>query len=119
MNTIEVCDQKMVHSEKTERIKKILPDEQILFELADFFKVFGDSTRIKILFLLSKEELCVCDIADILGMNSTAISHQLRNLKFSHLVKYRKEGKNVFYSLDDEHVESIFNQGMEHIKERM
>ena len=97
-------------------IEKI-PDEDKLYDLAEVFKVFGDSTRIKILYVLFESEMCVCDIAQILNMNQSAISHQLRIWKQSKLVKSRREGKAVFYSLDDGHVRSIINQGMEHIQE--
>ena len=91
--------------------------EDELYDLAELFKVFGDSTRIKILYALSERELCVCDISELIGVSQTAISHQLRVLKGAKLVKYRREGKNVFYSLDDDHVRSIINQGMEHVEE--
>lgn len=94
-----------------------MPDEDKLYDLAELFKVFGDSTRIKILYVLFEAEMCVCDIAQILGMNQSAISHQLRILKQNCLVKSRREGKAVFYSLADGHVRTIINQGMEHIEE--
>lgn len=96
--------------------KKILNDEEI-FDLAELFKVFGDSTRMKIINALIMEELCVCDIAEITNSTPSAISHQLRVLKQAKLVKYRKDGKSVFYSLDDEHVKEIFEKGREHIEE--
>lgn len=96
--------------------KSLLPDEKI-FDLAEIFKVFGDSTRIKIINALMARELCVCDIAAITNSTPSAISHQLRVLKQAKLVKYRKEGKAVFYSLDDEHVKEIFEKGREHIEE--
>ena len=95
----------------------VIPDPQTLQNLADLFKVFGDPTRIRILYALSAQELCVCDIAEILQMTQSAISHQLRVLKQMHLVKFRREGKNIFYSLADEHVRLIINQGMEHVNE--
>ena len=94
-----------------------VPTEEELYDLAELFKVFGDSTRIKILYALFESELCVCDIAQLLGMTQSAISHQLRVLKQNHLVKYRRDGKTIFYSLADEHVRSIINQGMEHVEE--
>ena len=94
-----------------------MPDDEVLYELADLFRVFGDSTRIKILYVLFESEMCVCDIAQLLGMTQSAISHQLRSLKQSKLVKYRREGKTVFYSLADGHVRTILDQGMEHISE--
>lgn len=107
-----------INHKNDDLIKKILseiPSDEKLFDLADFFKVFGDSTRIKIIYVLLKSEMCVCEIADILSMSQSAISHQLRVLRNSKLVKYRKEGKTVYYSLDDEHVENIIEQGYSHI----
>ncbi len=95
-----------------------MPPEEKLYELADFFKVFGDSTRIKILYALFAAEMCVQDLAEVLGMNQSAISHQLRILKQAGLVKYHKEGKYTLYSLDDEHVTQIVGQGMTHLSER-
>lgn len=95
----------------------VIPDPETLQNLADLFKVFGDPTRIRILYALSAQELCVCDIAEILQMTQSAISHQLRVLKQMHLVKFRREGKTVFYSLADDHVYTILNQGIEHVKE--
>ena len=94
-----------------------MPPEEELSDLAEFFKVFGDSTRLKILYVLLSAEMCVYDIAAVLGMSQSAISHQLRVLKGSRLVKFRKEGKTVFYSLADDHVRKIIAQGMEHIDE--
>ena len=94
-----------------------MPDDEVLYELADLFRVFGDSTRIKILYVLFESEMCVCDIAQLLNMNQSAISHQLRVLKQSKLVKYRRDGKTVFYSLADGHVRTILGQGMEHVAE--
>lgn len=95
-----------------------MPREELLYDLAELFKVFGDTTRIKILCALFEAEMCVCDIAALLGMNQSAISHQLRVLKQARLVKYRKDGKVVYYSLDDEHVKHIFGQGLVHINEK-
>ncbi|MGI6070860.1 MAG: ArsR/SmtB family transcription factor [Blautia sp.] len=95
----------------------IIPNNATLQALADLFKVFGDPTRIRILYALSAQELCVCDIAQILEMTQSAISHQLRVLKQMHLVKYRREGKTVFYSLADSHVYTILSQGIEHVEE--
>ncbi len=97
---------------------KIYHRDETLYDLADLFKVLGDTTRIKILCALFQAEMCVCDISALLGMTQSAISHQLRVLKQARLVKYRKEGKVVYYSLDDEHVESIFDKGLIHISER-
>ena len=96
---------------------KCVPGEDDLYDLAELFKVFGDSTRIKILYVLFESELCVCDIAQLLGMTQSAVSHQLRILKSNKLVKFRREGKTVFYSLDDDHVRSILSLGMEHLDE--
>ena len=112
--TVDVCD--CVH--KHEHIqKKVRPDEATLYGLADLFKVFGDPTRIRILYALSAGELCVCDIASVLNMTQSAISHQLRVLKQIKLVKFRREGKTVYYSLADAHVETILSQGLEHVQE--
>ena len=114
---IEQCDFIHVHEEIVKRVTKAMPDEDQLMDLADFFKVFADSTRIKILYVLSQAEMCVCDIANLLQMGQSAISHQLRVLKRMRLVKYRRDGKTVFYSLADSHIETILAQGMEHIEE--
>ena len=103
--------------EGLEQIKDILPDEELLYDLAELYKVFGDSTRIKILYALFESELCVCDIAKILGMTQSAISHQLRVLKNNKLVKYRRDGKTIIYALADGHVRTILDQGLEHIEE--
>lgn len=114
---IECCDISHHHEELVSLWKEDMPDDDILYDLADLYKIFGDSTRIKIMCLLLKSEMCVCDIADVLGMNQSAISHQLRVLKQNKLVKNRREGKSVIYSLADQHVMSILSQGMEHILE--
>ncbi len=111
------CEYMCVHEDIVEKVNQAMPREEQLFDLAELFKVFGDSTRIKILFVLFEAEMCVCDIAQLLGMTQSAISHQLQVLKKSKLVKYRREGKTVFYSLDDGHVRTILGQGMEHIEE--
>lgn len=97
--------------------KKVIPNSEILQDLADLFKIFGDPTRIRILYALSARELCVCDIAQLLEMSQSAISHQLRVLKQSRLVKFRREGKTVFYSLADDHVSTILSQGINHVTE--
>lgn len=112
---MSLCSTSHINENLVKDIKNSLPKEEILFELADFFKVFGDSTRIKIIYLLLKSEMCVCDIAEILSMSQSAISHQLRTLRDAKLVKYRKEGKTVFYSLDDAHVENVIEQGYSHV----
>ena len=114
---IEQCDFIHVHEEIVKRVTKAMPDEDQLMDLADFFKVFADSTRIKILYVLSQAEMCLCAIANLLQMGQSAISHQLRVLKQMRLVKYRRDGKTVFYSLADSHIETILAQGMEHIEE--
>jgi len=111
------CDCDVIHAEVVEDVKQKMPEEQILFELADFFKVLGDSTRVKIMWALDKNEMCVCDLAVLLNMTKSAISHQLRYLKQANLVKFRREGKIVFYSLADDHVKEIFGKGLEHILE--
>lgn len=113
----ECCDFYQVHNDVVEQVNLRMPDEDLLFDLAEIFKVFGDSTRIKILYVLSESEMCVCDIAQVLHMNQSAISHQLKVLKQSKLVKNRREGRAVFYSLADAHVKTILSQGMEHIEE--
>ncbi|MBK5240454.1 metalloregulator ArsR/SmtB family transcription factor [Clostridium sp.] len=114
---IEICTCSTIHEDVVEKVKKLIPQEETLYDLAELFKVFGDSTRIKILCVLFESEMCVCDIAALLNMTQSAISHQLRVLKNARLVKYRKEGKVVYYSLDDKHVKQIFDQGLIHIKE--
>lgn len=114
---IEQCEFMHVHAEVVEKVNEKIPDDEILYDLAELFKLFGDSTRIKILYVLFESEMCVCDIAQLLNMTQSAISHQLRALKQSKLVKYRREGKTVFYSLADGHVRTIIDQGMEHISE--
>jgi ArsR family transcriptional regulator len=111
------CDEICVHSKLVESVAHDMPDPEELDDLADLFKVFGDTTRIKILYTLFKSELCVCDIAEILGMTQSAISHQLKSLKQAKLVKNRRDGKQVLYSLDDAHVASMLNQGLEHLEE--
>ena len=105
------------HTEAVRRVSAQLPEEDILYDLADLFRIFADSTRIKILYALYESELCVGAITQLLGMTQSAVSHQLRALKQSKLVKYRREGKTIFYSLADEHVVTILAQGMEHIEE--
>ena len=94
-----------------------LPPEEMLYELADLFRIFGDSTRIKILFAMLDRELCVSDIADSLSLSQSTVSHQLRVLKNAKLVKFRRDGKSIFYSLDDDHIRTILNMGMEHLEE--
>ena len=114
---IECCEYMHAHEEIVNRVKDKMPKEESLYDLAELFKTFGDSTRIKILYVLFESEMCVCDISRLLNMTQSAISHQLKILKQNRLVKYRKEGKTVFYSLDDTHVRDIIEKGMEHISE--
>ncbi|MCR5166715.1 MAG: metalloregulator ArsR/SmtB family transcription factor [Oscillospiraceae bacterium] len=113
----ECCETHMTHPDKIRRTEEMMPSNDEVCDLSELFKVFGDQTRIKILFVLFGSEMCVCDIADVLNMTQSAISHQLRILKHSRLVKSRKDGKTVIYSLADSHVRSIIDQGFEHIKE--
>ena len=114
---VECCDFIHAHEELVEKVRRELPGEDTLYDLTELFRIFGDSTRIKILYVLFESEMCVCDIAQLLGMTQSAISHQLRSLKQSRLVKARREGKTVFYSLADGHVRTILDQGMEHVAE--
>jgi len=114
---IERCGFLCVHEDTVKRVLDEMPDDETLYDLAELFKVFGDSTRVKILYALFEAELCVCDIAQLLGLTQSAVSHQLRVLKTSRLVKPRKDGKTVFYSLADDHVRKIIAQGMDHINE--
>ena len=114
---VEQCEHIHVHPENVDFVKGQIPDENKLYELADFFKVFADSTRIRILYVLKCSEMCVCDIGQTLNISQSAVSHQLRMLKQMRLVKYRKEGKSIFYSLSDGHIKDILSQGIEHIME--
>ena len=111
------CEQKHVHDEICERVFVDMPNEDTLFDAAELFKIFGDSTRIRILSALSQAEMCVCDICTVLNMTKSAVSHQLRILRQAKLVKNRRQGKEIFYSLDDDHVLSIINLALEHITE--
>lgn len=112
-----ICEDETVHGEVVGALLQRMPADEILYDLAELYKVFGDCTRIKILYVLFEAELCVCDIARLTSMSQSAISHQLRVLRAKRLVKYRREGKTVFYSLADSHVKTIIYQGMEHIEE--
>ncbi len=112
------CKTHFVHQDIVDKALSTLPKEEQLFELADFFKLFGDTTRIKILHTLLISEMCVCDLSELLQMSQSATSHQLRTLRQANLVKYRKEGKVVFYSLKDEHVKQIIDLGIQHIREK-
>ena len=114
---IECCDCNEIHEDLLKIVNDTMPEETELYDLAELFKVFGDSTRIRILFVLFEAEVCVCDLAKVLNMTQSAISHQLRILKANKLVNSRREGKSVFYSLADGHVRTIIAQGREHIEE--
>lgn len=113
----EVCEEHIVHTELVHQVEEMMMPEEQLYDLAELFKVFGDSTRIKVLFVLAESEMCVCDIAQLLNMTQSAISHQLRVLKQNHLVRCRREGKSIIYCLSDDHVKTILKMGMEHIME--
>ena len=111
------CDCDVIHEDIVDKVRMVMPAEDELYDLSDFFKVLGDSTRAKIMWALDESEMCVCDLAVLLNMTKSAISHQLKALKAANLVKYRKEGRVVFYSLTDDHVKEIFEKGLEHIRE--
>ena len=117
-NAIDICITKGIHGDIIRTVKQNMPDTVALYELADLFKLFGDSTRICILWALSESEMCVCDLCALLKMKQPAVSHQLKNLKQSRVVKARRDGKIVYYSLDDEHIRRLLNLGMEHIREQ-
>lgn len=114
---VPVCDCEVIHGNLVKRVSKLMPKDEDFYDLADLYKMFSDSTRVRILWALSNEEMCVCDIAVLLGMSKSAISHQLKALRLSNLVKYYKQGKEVYYSLADSHVKDIFEKGFEHIHE--
>jgi DNA-binding transcriptional ArsR family regulator len=114
---VECCDFIHAHEDIVQRVQKSIPSEDTLYDLAELFRIFGDSTRIRILYVLFESEMCVCDIAQLLGMTQSAISHQLRALKNARLIKSRRDGKTVFYSLADSHVRTIIDQGRDHISE--
>jgi len=115
--SVETCAVKGIHQSTIQSELQKLPDQVALYELADLFKLFGDSTRISILWALSESEMCVCDLCALLKMKQPAVSHQLKNLKQSRVVKARRDGKIVYYSLDDDHIRRLLNLGMEHILE--
>ncbi len=115
--TKDVCESDVVHVGVVEKVRAALPDEETLADVAELFKVFGDSTRTRILSCLFEAELCVCDIASLLGMTKSAVSHQLRILRQTKVVKYRKQGKEVYYSLDDDHISRIYKMALEHLSE--
>ena len=114
---IPCCEENLIHQDTVEQVRALLTADETLYDLAELFKIFGDSTRVKILYALLESELCVCDLAKLMEVTQSAVSHQLRVLKASKLVKFRREGKTVYYSLADEHVSRILSQGMEHIAE--
>ncbi|MDO5135572.1 MAG: metalloregulator ArsR/SmtB family transcription factor [Eubacteriales bacterium] len=114
---IELCETEEIHENLLKIVNETMPEETELYDLAELFKVFGDSTRIRILFVLFEAEVCVCDLARVLNMTQSAISHQLRILKQNKLVKSRRDGKSVFYSLADDHVRTIIAMGREHVEE--
>ncbi len=113
----KVCEIDKVHESVVEKVRATMPDEDILVDVAELFKVFGDSTRTRILSALFESELCVCDIASLLGMTKSAVSHQLRILRQTKIVKYKKIGKEVYYSLDDDHISRIYKMALEHLCE--
>ena len=114
---LERTDCTVIHQEVVDRVRGQMPDDEVLLDLADTFKLFSDSTRLKILYALMEAEMCVCDISVLLGMSKSSVSHQLRVLKASNLVKYRKAGRVIYYSLADDHVKTICRMGMEHVLE--
>ena len=114
---VECCDYPHTHEEIINRVQHQMPGEEELYDLAELFRIFGDSTRIRILYVLFEAEMCVCDIAQLLGMTQSAISHQLRILKQMQLIRFRREGKNILYSLADDHVKTILEMGLEHVLE--
>lgn len=113
-----ICDCNVIHNDVVEATKKQMGDEDLLNKLSEFFKILGDTTRTKILYALDKNEMCVCDIANVLGMSKSSISHQLGTLRRCGIVKCKKVGKEVFYMLDDEHVKEVFEVGIEHIEHK-
>ncbi|SDZ85972.1 ArsR family transcriptional regulator [Lachnospiraceae bacterium NK3A20] len=114
---VETCEVNEIHADKVAKINRQMPDEDELYDLAELFKVFGDSTRIRILFALFEEDICVCDLAETLGMTQSAVSHQLKILKQAKLVSSRRDGRQVIYYLSDDHVRTIIEMGKEHIEE--
>ena len=111
------CDCEVIHEDVVERVRASMPDGENFYDLANLYKMFADITRVKILWALSRESLCVCDLAVLLNMTKSAISHQLRSLRLANLVKYNKKGKVVYYSVMDSHVKDVFENGFEHILE--
>ncbi len=114
----DVCEVDFFNPEKVARVRALMIPDRLMQDLAETFKALGEPTRVKILFALSQEELCVCDLANLLGLTKSAVSHQLRILRSMKLVKYRKDGKMVYYSLDDDHIKNLFDEGLKHVEER-
>ncbi|MGD9369458.1 MAG: metalloregulator ArsR/SmtB family transcription factor [Desulfobacteraceae bacterium] len=117
MSSIETCLVKGIHQDTVQGVRRLMPDQEDLDELSDLFKLFADSTRISILWALSESEMCVCDLCALLSMKQPAVSHQLKNLKQARVVKARREGKVIYYALDDDHIRMLLNLGMEHLRE--
>ncbi len=115
--TVEVCSARIIHRETLAAVQAAMPGDVELCDLADFFKIFGDRTRISILWALSESEMCVCDLCALLDMKQSAVSHQLKLLKQSRVVKHRREGKVVYYSLNHEHIRRVLNLGLHHVRE--
>ena len=113
-----ICDCNVIHQDSVDKALEKMPKDEIFFKLADFFKLLGDTTRCKILFALDQHEMCVCDLANVLSMSKSSVSHQLGTLRRSSIVKCRKVGKEVYYTLDDEHVSKLFEVGLEHISHK-
>lgn len=113
----EVCAESCVHEDKVRAVQEDMPAIETIYALADIFKTLGDPTRIKLLFALMQQELCVCDLAALIEVSESAVSHQLRVLRGQKLVRFRRDGKNLYYSLDDEHVRVLFAQGLDHVQE--
>lgn len=117
-DSFENCSINVIHEDIINKVRSLMPDDKKLYELSELFKVLGDTTRVKIIYALFESEMCVCDISALFNMNQSAISHQLRTLKQARLVKFRRDGKVVYYSLDDEHVKLLFDYGLIHVKEK-
>lgn len=117
-DSFENCSCTVIHEDIIKKVSSLMPDDKKLYELSELFKVLGDTTRVKIIYALFESEMCVCDISALFNMNQSAISHQLRTLKQARLVKFRRDGKVVYYSLDDEHVKLLFDYGLIHVKEK-
>jgi len=113
-----VCDCEMIHEEVVARVCEKMPDNETIYTLANFYKLLADNTRMRILWALSCESMCVCDLAVLLGMTKSAISHQLKSLRLANVVKYNKQGREVYYSLSDDHVKEIFQMSLVHINEK-